>query len=127
MRHRAGLLLAAASLLAGCTEGGGYTDHGAGVATTTDLAAIGDILESPQTYAGQTVTVKGVIASVCPSAGCFLRLGAGTEQILVDLQKSGFNIPPGQGAGQVAFATGTVGTSAAETWIEATGVRILDP
>jgi len=120
-------IVAALLLAAGCSESGGaYQEYGAGVAGPTQLTAIAAIVTDPAVFDGQTVTVKGVIASVCPSSGCFMRLGAGTSQIMVDFKDAGFTLPPGKGGGQVAWAQGTV-RAGDEPMIAATGVRIMEP
>ena len=121
-----GMATALMLAVAGCSEaGGGHTDYGAGVKDTSNLVAISAIVADPATFDGQTVTVKGVIASVCPSSGCFMRLGAGTSQIHVDFVESGFTLPPDKNGGKVAFAQGTV-HAGDDPQIAASGVRILE-
>jgi hypothetical protein len=118
-------LFLAALLSSGCDKQAGHTDYGAGI-DESNLTPIKSILDNPGDFQGKTVTVKGVIASVCPSSGCFLRLGAGSVQIMVDLEKSGFNVPPGQNVGHLAYATGVVTPGGNEVKIDGTGVRILE-
>ena len=120
------IIIAFASVLflGGCNTKG-HADYGS-ITGVSDLTPISDIVADPAAYDGQNVTVKGVIASVCPHTGCFLRLGEGTAQIHVDLEKSGFTVPPGKNAGHVAYVTGTVMAGGAEVKIVGSGVRIME-
>lgn len=120
------IIISAALLvfLGGCKTKG-HADYGS-ITDVSNLTAIGKIVADPAAYDGKTVTIKGVIATVCPHSGCFLRLGAGTAQIYVDLEKSGFNVPPGKNVGHVAYVTGTVLAGGAEVKINGTGVRIME-
>ena len=111
-------------LLGGCRTKG-HTDYGS-ITDVSNLTPISKIAADPAAYDGKTVTVKGVIASVCPHTGCFLRLGEGTAQIHVDLEKSGFTVPPGKNAGHMAYVTGTVMAGGAEVKIVGSGVRIME-
>ena len=103
-----------------------FQKFGKGVADTEDLTPIAKIVESPADFDGKEVTVKGVIASVCPHSGCFLHLGAGTQQIKVDLLEHGFTIPPGENGGHVAYAAGTVRVSGDQVKIAASGLHIME-
>jgi hypothetical protein len=110
--------------LSGC-KNNGHADYGS-IKDVSSLTSISKIVADPAAYDGKTVTVKGVIATVCPHSGCFLRLGEGTAQIYVDLEKSGFTVPPGKNVGHVAYVTGTVMAGGAEVKINGTGVRIVE-
>ncbi len=70
--------------------------------------------------------MRCIIASVCPSSGCFLHLGAGTAEIEVDLVEGGFTIPPGQNVGKVAVAVGPVRVAGERVKVTARGLRILE-
>ena len=107
-------------------EAPAFEDYGAGIANPDDLTPIPSITKAIADYDGKTVTVRGVVASVCPSAGCFLFLGEGSAQIKVDMHPGGFNVPPGKGAGQLAWATGEVMAAGDDAVIVATGVRIQE-
>jgi hypothetical protein len=124
MKHILVLSSAFLLFLGGC-KNNGHADYGS-IAEVSGLTPIGKIVADPNAFDGQTVTVKGVIATVCPHSGCFLRLGEGTVQIYVDLEKSGFNVPPGKNVGHVAYVTGVVQAGGAEVKIIGTGVRILE-
>jgi len=130
-------LALALALAAGCGERGGKEgpaeaaeaagkDYGAGVEPVDDPTPIPSIVKKPADFDGETVVVRGVIASVCPSAGCFLHLGEGAAQIKVDMNPKGFHVEPGRGAGQVAWAAGEVVVAGGEAVIIATGVRIME-
>ncbi len=103
-----------------------FDDYGAGIANPDDLTPIPSITKAPADFDGKTVTVRGMVASVCTSAGCFLYLGEGTAQIKVDMHPNGFNVPPGKGAGQLAWATGEVIGTGKDPVIIATGVRLQE-
>jgi hypothetical protein len=125
------VIMAVLITAAGCDKRSGvgaadYQDYGAGIQSTTALTSIRAILEDPFKYDGKPVTVKGIIASVCPSSGCFLRLGEGTSQIYVDLKKGGFTIPRGKNVGHLAYVSGVANARSDEIKIDATGVRILE-
>ena len=101
-------------------------DFGEGVKDAGNLTSITKIVQTPGDYDGKTVTIKGIIASVCPSAGCFFHLGEGSSQIMVDLKQNGFSIPPGKNIGHLAFATGSVSISGDQVKIIGKGVKILE-
>ncbi len=137
LRIAGALTLALLLSVAGCKgdEGGkkakgaaapASEDYGEGVADPDDLTPIPSITKAPAEYDGKIVTVRGVIASVCPSAGCFLFLGEGAAQIKIDMHPNGFNVPPGKGGGQVAWATGKVLAGKDTAVIIATGVRVQE-
>jgi len=102
-----------------------HQDYGEPIGSLSDLTPLEAITAAPQSFAGKTVTVKGVIASVCPTSGCFFHLGAGSTQLRVDLNEAGFTVPPGRGAGQIAFARGVVRASGNDVFIAGHAVRIL--
>lgn len=120
----------AVTVATGCrevaVEDRGYEEFGGGVPDTSRVTPIPKIVEAPALHDGRQVTVKGIIASVCPSSGCFLYLGEGSSQIKVDLKKEGFTIPPGQNIGHVAYATGAIRAVREEATLSATGLRILE-
>lgn len=103
-----------------------YEKFGDGVPDRASLTSIGKIVQSPADFDGKKVTVKGVIASVCPHSGCFLHLGEGTHLIKVDLLEHEFTIPPGENVGHVAFATGTVRASDEQVKLAASGLQIQE-
>jgi len=113
-------------VITGCDQKTGYQQYGASVLDSAELTSIRTILDDPSAHDGQQVTVKGIIAAVCPSSGCFLRLGEGASQIFVDLQESGFTVPPGKNLGHLAFVSGVVRSGKDEVKIAGTGVRIME-
>ncbi len=66
---------------------------------------IGEILEQPDTYAGQNVTFTGTISSECGS-GCWFIIGDDTGEIYVNIRPNNFTIPPAMG--KEATVTGKV-------------------
>ncbi len=103
-----------------------YTDYGAGIKDTVNLTSIANIVRNPGEFDNKNVTVKGIIASVCPSAGCFFSLGEGASNIDIDLKQNGFNIPPGKNIGHIAFAHGKVSVSGESVMIIGKSVRIVE-
>ncbi len=119
-------LLVVALGLAGCDRGEDYTDYGQGVAQTSELTPIEKIAADPASYEGRQVTVAGLVASVCPTSGCFLHVGAGAANIRVDLAPHNFSIPPGRNAGSKVFVHGEVRVAGDTPEIVADGLRIMD-
>ena len=115
----------------GCKENtmnistGEYVEYGNGIEDISSLTPVHEILEKSSSFIDKTVTVKGIIASVCPASGCFLRLGQGSKQIYVDLKKSGFHLPPGKNVGRIAYVTGLVQLKGDEVIMLGRGVRIM--
>jgi hypothetical protein len=120
------VMLSVVPMLTGCDRGGGYTDYGQGVADTTDLTPIEKIAADPASFAGQQVTIQGIVASVCPTSGCFLNVGAGAASLRVDLAPNDFTIPPGRNAGHKVFVHGEVRVQGDQAEIVADGLRIMD-
>ena len=125
-------LLATTLLFAGCNKDKDKVseikgmDFGEKITNLSELTSISSIVKLPKNFEGKKVTVKGIIASVCPSSGCNLFLGDGADQIKVDLKENGFNVPPGQNAGHIAFVSGTVRVNGDQFKIVGTGVKILE-
>ena len=114
-----GLALLACLVIVGCKTGGeapkglpsvaaDFEHFGGGVHDVTKLTPVGEIVARPADFDGKEVVIKGMIASVCPSSGCFFHLAAGSASIKVDLKSSGFTLPPGKNIGRVAYAQGIV-------------------
>jgi len=104
-----------------------YQEYGEGVAEGATLVPIPTLVSDPAAWDGETVTVKGIVVSVCPAAGCFLFLGEGSAQIEVDLKEKGFTIPPGaRWERHVAFATGVVRATGGEAKLAGYGLRFLE-
>ena len=104
-----------------------YDEYGSGVVDGATVVPIPAIAREPAKWDGQTVTVKGIVVSVCPASGCFLFLGEGSDQLEVDLKEKGFTIPPGdRWAGHVCLATGVVRASAGGVKRAGHGLRMLE-
>jgi hypothetical protein len=110
----------------GAVAGASFQEYGKSIAAVEVLTPIPTIAQSPADFDGKEVVVRGVIASVCPSAGCFMTLGEGAAQLFVDMNPNGFHVPPGKNGGSVAYAAGTIQVSGNEPTLVATGVRILE-
>jgi len=104
-----------------------YQEYGDGVPEGAELVPIPTLVKDPGPWDGKSVTVKGIVVSVCPTAGCFLFLGEGSSQIEVDLMEKGFTIPPGgRWAGHVAFATGVVQVSGGQVKLAGHGLLMVE-
>jgi hypothetical protein len=69
------------------------------------LATIGDILENPDMYIGQNVTLNGTVTSQCGS-GCWFIVSDETGDLYVTLRANDFVIPPSMG--ETVTVTGLV-------------------
>jgi hypothetical protein len=106
------------TLAGGCGSSETYGEPLSGGAVTS----IGDILTSPDEYAGSQVRVEGEIALEC-STGCWFNLQEGDATIHVDLKPSGLAIP--QLVGRNAVVEGKVVVMDRQLMIIGKGVEIL--
>ncbi len=71
------------------------------------LVAISTLLDSPQQYLDQEVTVAGTIVSVCSKRGCWMKLASDKKfQTLRIKVKDGDMVFPFNARGETAYATG---------------------
>jgi Domain of unknown function (DUF4920) len=72
-------------------------------------ASLSEVLKSPEKYAGQTVSVEGVIVRSCKAEGCWMELApdAKSASVRVKMKDHDFFIPLNS-AGHKARAEGTV-------------------
>jgi len=84
------------------------TTYGAGVSQQTSVK-VADLLAAPDSYAGKTVRVDGVVQAVCQTMGCWIQLGDDEKgagiQFKVD---DGVIVFPKDGKGRKASAEGTL-------------------
>jgi hypothetical protein len=99
---------------------GGPETYGESV-TVNGTTAVADILKNPAAYEGQTVKVKGTIATECPS-GCWFELNDGGAPIHVDLSPGGLAIP--QKVGKQVVVVGRVVVKDGRPEIHGKGVEI---
>lgn len=73
----------------------------------SEMVALADVLKEPQTFAGKTVKVEGVIVRSCKSEGCWMELAptADGKTVRVKFKDHGFFIPL-DAAGMKAKAEG---------------------
>lgn len=69
-----------------------YAHYGAGV-HAGDAVAVSDVLRTPKEFVGRPLRVRGPIDSVCKVKGCWVRVGATDENVLVRFKDYGFFLP----------------------------------
>lgn len=84
------------------------TPYGAGV-KMTDATSISAILANPDTFAGKTVRVEGMIADVCPKRGCWMELAGDVPGDKLRFKvEDGAMVFPMDAKGKYAVAEGVV-------------------
>lgn len=63
------------------------------------------VLNHPEMYAGKRVKLEGVVASVCPTKGCWMVIADGDRQLRVTFEDYGFFMPK-DCAGSIAKVEG---------------------
>lgn len=91
------------------TKGPGETSFGRPLRDGTAEVALATLLATPDTYAGQHVRTRGVVARVCQAMGCWLELraGSGKGQLRAPMAGHAFFVPKTL-VGQTAVVEGTV-------------------
>lgn len=88
----------------------GGTVYGDGV-TGAEQVTIAEILAAPETYAGKTVQVEGMVTDVCPKRGCWFDMaGSKPGQTLRFKVQDGVMVFPMDAKGKRAVAEGVVST-----------------
>ena len=109
MRNRVFALCAAlvvASLVVSAAETG--TKYGTGV-TVEKATAIGDLLKTPDQFAGKSVRVDGTIAAVCEEMGCWIQIeDPATKAAIRCKVEDGVIVFPVAAKGKKASAQGTL-------------------
>lgn len=80
--------------------------YGAGV-EITETTPIAAILGAPESFSGKRVRVEGEVADVCPSAGCWMVLDDGGQQLRVKVE-DGVIVFPQSARGGKAVAEGVI-------------------
>jgi hypothetical protein len=70
----------------------GWKAYGAGVESKKTLP-VATVLESPQKYAGKTVTVEGEVSGVCLVKGCWMTMQSADREMRVHFKDYGFFVP----------------------------------
>lgn len=84
------------------------TPYGAGV-KLSDATAISAILANPDTFAGKTVRVEGMISDVCPKRGCWMELAGDVAGDKLRFKvEDGAMVFPMDAKGKYAVAEGVV-------------------
>lgn len=104
-----------------------YSHFGQKVAAAEPNVTAGEMVADPASYSGKPVLMAGTVANVCKSAGCWIMLGDGENQVFVDT-KHKFAVPF-DCDGQVVVIEGVAGTrenSSGETepLVVATGIAL---
>lgn len=96
-------------------------------------AALGDVLRSPEKFAGQTVTVQGAVRAACTRKGCWMELSDGPDAASpgcrVTFKDYGFFVPT-DSAGSQARVEAQVETKTIKpemvAHLESEGAKIAD-
>jgi len=73
---------------------GEWASFGEPMASDNNVA-LADLLDSPDTYTGQTVRVQGTIADVCQVAGCWMVMADGERTMRITMKDHGFAVDKG--------------------------------
>jgi hypothetical protein len=103
---------------------GGGTELGQGVSGEAHTVSVGELTANPQAHQGHEVVVKGKLAEVCPTTGCWGVINDGTGTVRWDSAANGWALPPGQGGKEITVR-GLVSVNEAGTpEIAAVGARL---
>ncbi len=57
-----------------------------------NTVSLADLLDSPDTYTGQTIRVQGTVADVCQTAGCWMVMADGERTMRITMKDHGFAV-----------------------------------
>ncbi|MDZ7806931.1 MAG: DUF4920 domain-containing protein [Gracilimonas sp.] len=70
-----------------------YEVFGASVEDWDNSVSLNDLIESPDKFKGETLTIETRIAEVCEKKGCFFVANAGSKSARITFKDYGFFIP----------------------------------
>ncbi len=100
-----------------------YDHFGAGIAASTKPTDLADVLKSPDQFTGKTVAISAPIHKVCPTKGCWMKLGAPEPAMHVTFKDYAFFVPKDAG-GRTAIVEGVLTKSDDTLAFKASGVAI---
>jgi len=114
-------------LLAGmCAACGGDKpkDYGA-MTMQPPLVSIPKLLETPELYMGQELTIEGRVFQVCQEMGCWFEVAESSRTLMVDLQMGRHFTVPANAAGMHARVEGKLVRQEGVLKLIGSGVRLV--
>lgn len=102
----------------------GSTQLGQGVPAHAKITRIAELTANPQAFKDQEVTVKGKLAEVCPTTGCWGVVDDGSGTVRWDSAPSGWALPAGQGSKEITVRGRVTLNEAGAAEITALGAQL---
>lgn len=120
-----GVLVVLGGLIAYVAKpGGGGQELGQGVPDGAAVVTAAELTANPQSFEGKEVTVKGKLAQVCPTSGCWGVVDDGTGTVRWDSAPSGWALPPGQSGKEITVRGRVSVNEAGAAELVAVGARL---